>query len=159
MSRFGLKIAKLFGRDLPAFKSRSEAEEELYKFRDARLQKIEKVSQMSEEFLADHSAESLKTMEKLYFDLFESNDFSRIDSTRQEFEECMAMYYGEVFVRNVSDSDWIVEEYVFEKGKYEIGIRKDDLTIALRRFTDHYKKPDNKRKQSIWREYKRYSAS
>jgi len=156
MTKFGLKIAQLFGEKLPRFSSQEEAERALLAFRDAKLHKIHKLASTLPDFALDCLPESLKAMERVYFRLHESNSFEEIKSTREEFEECMAMYFGEVFVRNIPNSKWVVKEFPFEKGKYEIGVQKGLSTVMLRRFTDHFKTPNNKRQESIWRRFKQY---
>ena len=156
MSRFGLKVAKLFGDKLPAFASQSDAEHELYAFRDSRLHRLDSIASDKDAFKPDGSPESLKTLENWYFELWEANDFNNINSNLKEFEECMAMYFGHVLVKNITDAEWIVSEFAFEKGKYEIGVKFGLTSIMLRRFTDHFKTPNNKRHQSLWRRYKKY---
>lgn len=156
MSRYGLKIARLFGKTLPAFSSQAEAETVLLAFRDAKLRRIHELASNSPDFRPDYTPESLKALERLYFQLYESKSFEKIGSTREEFEECMAMYFGEVVVRNIPTAKWAVQEFAFEKGKYEIGVQKGLTTIMLRRFTDHFKTPNNKKQEWIWRQFKQY---
>ena len=157
MSRYGLRIAKLFGQTLQSFSTLAEAEKDLTVFRDDRLRKLENLSERSPSFSADYSRQSLKTIEKWYFDLYESTAFEKIGTSREEFEECLAIYFGAVFVRNVPDAAWIIEEFAFEKGKFEIGVRKGLMTIMCSRFTNHFETRDNKRKESIWRMFNKYA--
>ena len=70
----------------------------------------------------------------------------------------MAMYVGETVVRNNQQFEWFVSEYVFEPGKYEIGVRKPSFAWMFRGFGNLYSRPNNKRRQSIWREFKQYAA-
>ena len=156
MTRFGLKIAKLFGKKLPGFASQAEAERELYGYRDDRLQKLSRLASASDDFKSTGTPESLKQLEAWYFKLWEDDAFEDVGSTREEFEECMAMYFGEVLVGNIAGAEWIVSEYAFEEGKYEIGVKWQLTSVMLRRFTDHFKTSNNKRRQSIWRRYKQY---
>lgn len=58
----------------------------------------------------------------------------------------MATYFGETVVRSTT-ARWIVEEYPFAPWKYELGVRKDSMTMMLYRFTDHFLVPNNKRRQ------------
>ena len=95
-------------------------------------------------------------MEKWYFDLVDAEGFSALGTRREDLERCMAAYYGEVAVRNCEDAHWIVEEYVFKPGKFEIGVRRGNFTQMLIRFTDHYRQPRNQRRQKIFREYQKY---
>ena len=156
MSRYGLKIAKLFGKKLPAYSSQADAQRHLYAFRDDRLHRLSKLALASDKFEVDSSPESLKALEAWYFELWETNAFKSIQTSREEFEECMAMYFGHVVVKNMKKAEWIVSEYAFENGKYEIGVTWGSRSIMLSRFTDHFKTPNNKRHQSIWRKFKHY---
>jgi hypothetical protein len=155
LSRYGLKIAKLFGKKLPAYVSQANAEKELFAFRDVRLQRLNALALASNTFEPDSSPESLKSLEIWYFELWENNTFKSINTKREEFEECMAMYFGNVVVKNTAKAEWIVSEYAFEKGKYELGVTWGSGSIMLSRFTDHFKTP-NKRYQSIWRKFNHY---
>jgi len=156
MGKLGLKIAKLFGTTLDTFSNQIDAEKELYEFRDLRLNKLNDLARLSATFDADGSPESLKEIEKWYFELWENNEFGQIGVDRKEFEECFAMYFGRVFVENNVDWHWIVSEFAFQRGKYELGISNVSVSIMLSRFTDHFDVPNNKRRQSIWRKYRKY---
>jgi hypothetical protein len=63
-----------------------------------------------------------------------------------------------VVVKNIPGSAWVVEEYAFEKGKYECGVRKDNLAVMPGFFRDLFKEPNNKRKESIFRNYRKLFA-
>ena len=154
MTRYGLKVAKLFGKKLPAFESQAEAEESLLGFRDGRLRMIQRLAARSTDFEADFSPQSLKAMELWYHELWESDAFKQTGATREEFEECMAIYFGGVVVRQDSRYKWVVKEFAFMAGKWELGVEMEFQAIMLGRFTDHYKTPNNKRRQAIYRRYK-----
>ena len=158
MGWLGLKVAKLFGQKLPAFSSRAEAEAHLFRQRDERLQRLVELAASSSVFVADFSPESLKQLERWYFDLWESDGFQGLGALREEFERCMAMYFCEVAVRNCAEAKWEVREYGFECGKYEIGVERGLSHLMRMRFTDHYKEPNNKRRQKIYREYQEHYA-
>lgn len=156
MSWLGLKIAKLFGQRLPAFASHAEAEAKLYQQRDDRIRRLCELAASSGIFKADFTPESLKTVEKCYFELWESDGFRPLGVTRDDFERCMAMYFCEVAVRNCPDTKWEVREYGFERGKYELGVQSGRVHLMLSRFTDHYKESNNKRRQKIYRQYQQH---
>ena len=67
----------------------------------------------------------------------------------------MAMYFGETAVIS-ANARWVVKEYFIGSGKYELGVCKGSTTMMLRRFTDYYREPNNKRQQSLFRLYKKY---
>ena len=67
-------------------------------FRDARLQRIQDISTSAPEFATDYSPDSLKGLENWYFCLWDTESFEKQGTTIDEFEECMAMYFGEVMV-------------------------------------------------------------
>jgi hypothetical protein len=158
MSLFGLKVAKQFGEGLPSFKNQSEAETILFKQRDESLRQLLEMAKTSEIFVPDFTPEILKSLEKWYFELYESNGFSKYAKTREKFESCMAAYFGEVVIRNCPDAWWTVREFAFENGKYEIGVQKK-LLHFMSKFTDHYKQPNNKRHQKIFGIFNQLFAS
>jgi hypothetical protein len=159
MSRLGLKVAKLFGKRLPAFSSRAEAEAYLFGERDERLRRLRELAPSSGVFAPDFVPESLKHLERWYFDLSDTDGFSVLGITREEFEGCMASYFCELAVRNSPDTKWEIREFVFEPGKFEIGVQRGLMHLMLRRFSDHYKQPNNKRRQKIFRMYEQRFAA
>jgi hypothetical protein len=157
MGWLSLQVAKLFGQKLPAFKSQAEAEEHLFAERDARVSRLAALAgQSGGVFTADFSPASLKGLELWYFALWESDGFSSLGLSREEFERCMAMYFCEAAVRNCPRAKWIVQEYAFEPGKYELGVQRGHVSLMRSRFTDHYQQPRNKRRQRIYREYQEH---
>jgi len=149
MSLFGLKVAKQFGEKLTSFKNQADAETVLFKRRDEKLEQLLEMAKKSGIFIPDFTPESLKPLEQWYFELYESKSFSKFSTTREEFEGCMAAYFGEVAIRNCPDARWAVREFAYGPGKYEIGIQKKLLYLMLSKFTDHYKQPNNKRRQRL----------
>jgi hypothetical protein len=157
MSKIGLMFVKLFGKDLSNFKSQKKAEQYFKKYIDRYTKILEKLSKYTNEFTMDFSPESLKKIELWYFNLYESNKFSEIGTDRSIFEKCIAVYFGNVVIKNVDNAHWDVSEYPFIEGKYEFGVTKDIVSIMLtKKFNDLYKIPSNKKKQSIFRMYKKY---
>lgn len=156
MSWFSLKVAKVFGRGLPSFHNQAEAESHLFRERDERIRRITLLAASAGIFAADFTPESLKTLERWYFELWEANGFNRLNISRDEFECCMASYFFEVAVRNCPDAKWEVREFPFEHGKFEIGVQRGLVHLMRTRFTDHYKLPNNKSRQKIYRDYMRH---
>ena len=153
-----MKAAVEHGERLPSFSDQRSAELALFSRRDELIRQLTAVAGGSTTFSADFSPESLKSLEKWYFELWDTQSFSAVGVERAEFEKCMAMYFGEVMVRNVPEFKWVVDEYAFQPGKYEMGVQKPLSTIMLGRFTDLYSRRNNKRRQSVWREYKQYAS-
>ena len=110
-------------------------------------------------FAADYTPESLKNLERWYFELMETNGFKALGVSREDFECCMASYFCELAVRNCPEAKWEVQEFAFESGKFEIGVQRGLFHLMLNRFTDHYKKPNNKRQQKIFRMYEESFAA
>jgi hypothetical protein len=96
-------------------------------------------------------------LEKWYFDLRDTDAFRNISIKREIFESCMAVYFGETAVRN-SDSEWTVSGYFMDPNRYHLGVKKKHFTMTLMRFTDYYKEPNNKRREGLFRRYKKYFA-
>ena len=68
----------------------------------------------------------------------------------------MAMYVGEVIVKNHAMFRWVVREFPFVPGTYEIGVERGTLAVMLTRLGDVHTRPNNKKRESIWREYRRW---
>jgi hypothetical protein len=158
MSRQAREIAILHGRSLPMFRSQQEAEEALFTRRDKHLALLSKAAESYPAFEADFGPESLKTLERWYFVLYEAGAFHRIGVGRDTFETCMAMYFGETAVRDAA-ARWIVEEYFLARGRYEIGVQRGSVKLMLDRLTDLYAEPNNKRRQSLYRRYMKYFSA
>jgi hypothetical protein len=158
MSREGVKAAVEHGRRLPAFPDLHSAELALYQRRDELIRKLNEAAGGSTVFDPDLSPESLKSLEEWYFSLWDSESFDATGMDREEFECSMAMYFGELLVRNVPEFEWTVAEYAWQAGKYEIGVRKPLVSVMFRGFSDLHARPNNKRQQSIWREYQQYAS-
>jgi hypothetical protein len=158
MSRAGLIAARLFGRKLPTFRDLAEAEHALLARRDELLRTLVELSRQSSDFSADLSPESLRALERWYFELRDGPGFTSIGVDEETFERAMAMYLGEVLVRNAPPFEWFIDEFAFEPGRYEIGVRRPLVAVMLSRLA-----PDpperNKRQQSIWRMYRQYSRT
>lgn len=157
MSKEGLKVAIQYGEQLHKFEDIKEAEMFFMKFKEELLIQLEVVSQESNIFTADYKVESLKTLEKWYFELYEKDEFSKLGLVRNEFEKIMAVYFGEVVLRNNKKAEWEVEEFPFVPGRFTFGVKKGLGSMSLDNgFIDHYKEPNNKRRNSIFRLYNHY---
>jgi hypothetical protein len=96
-------------------------------------------------------------LEKWYFELYEKNKFDKLGLDRNEFEKAMAIYFGEVVVRNNKEAKWEVEEYPFVPGKFDFGVRKGMGSMSLGNgFIDHYEEPNNKSRNSLFRRYNQH---
>lgn len=157
MSRQGHAIALKHGEKLPAFASLAEAEQHYHNLRDKHLDILLEVATQYPLFHPDYSPESLKQLEQWYFRLYETGSFRAMGIVRETFETCMAMYFGETAIRSAR-AHWIVEQYFIAPNKYELGVRKDSVTMMVSRFTDHFREPNNKKKESLFRRYKKYFA-
>jgi hypothetical protein len=157
MSKAGLLAARLFGSKLPVFRDIAEAERVLYRQRDELLRTLTDVSRRSSEFRPDFRPESLKNLEHWYFELSEGAGFGSIGINKETFERTMAMYLGEVLVRNAPSFEWFVAEFAFEQGRFEIGVKRPLHQVMLSRLTPapHER---NKREQCLWRTYRRHSG-
>jgi hypothetical protein len=148
------------GKRLPRFNSLEEAEHELLRTRDHLLVVLDRVIASSAQFRLDSSPESLKELEKWYFKLLNrEDDFRSVGLTRDELERAISMYLGAVLVANVSTFKWKVEEDALLKGRYEIGVGKPLLTLNLTLGSNLESRPNNKRQQSLWREFCQYAKA
>src|SRR5690606_22972625 len=114
----GVEHAKRFGLTLPEFPSLLEARKGLLAKRDNCLGMFREMAERQDIFTADYSVDSLGYLDDLYATLHRTDSFEEFCRDRAQFEECMAMYFGEVVVRN-KGAQWIVEEFTFVKGRYQ----------------------------------------
>lgn len=157
MSIRGFKAALAYGEKLKKFKDADAAERYFLARKDKLLEKLEKNCAKQGLFVPDYSVESLKKLEKLYFDLCGTGGFAGAGFTKKEFESAMSMYFGEVIVRNNRDAKFEARSFPFSKDKYEFYVSKGLLSMAIAdKFLDLDKRPDNVRKNSIFREYNKY---
>jgi len=156
MSRAGRRAADDLGRTLPRYGSQEEAERALFAERDLLLGRLRTAAGASPSFRFDLTPESLKALERWYFEARESGAFARFGVSPEAFERCIAMYLGEVIVRNHAVFRWVVREFPFVPGTYEIGVDRGTLAVMLTRFGQLQTRPNNKKRESIWREYRRW---
>lgn len=159
MSFKGLFTAIKYGTNLRFFKNSTEAEKMLFSFRDDRLTDLKNILNQNTDlsFAMNFSLESLKAIERLYFWLFEHGEFERRGINRGNFEDGMGIYFGEVIIRNNYSARWIVDKYPFNQNKYQLGI---ELGLGKFMIVDKCKdlcfREGNKRKQLLYRDYKKY---
>jgi phenylpropionate dioxygenase-like ring-hydroxylating dioxygenase large terminal subunit len=152
-----MKAAEAHGKLLPSFKDTGEAERILLGRRDELLNVLRQAATKTEVFTFDFTPKSLKSLEHWYFQTLDAGNFEFFGLDREMLERCIHMYLAEVIVRNHPEWKWTVTEYAFEPGKYEIGIERPLYRVNLGR-ADLAIRPNNKRKQSLWREYQGYVA-
>jgi len=157
MSRLGLRAAQRFGAKLPAFRDIAEAERALYGERDELVRKLTELSRRSAAFRPDLSPESLKDLEHWYFELLEGGGFHSIDADQETFERAIAMYLGQVLVRNAPPFEWFVTEFAFERDRYEIGVRRPLYHVMLSGLSPAPRER-NRRGRSLWRTYLKHSG-
>ena len=156
MSRNGRKVAFEHAAALPSFASLAEAEKFYFKLRNNFRETLNTLAGKNNIPL-DYSPESLKTLEKWFFDLYESGGFKKLGISQKEFEGCMGIYQGYVYTENDPEFKWIVQESSFIKGKFQMGITKGYFALMLGGQANLPILKDNKRRQSMYREYKKYS--
>ncbi len=118
MSRAGRRAADDLGRTLPRFGSQEEAEKALFDQRDLLLGRLRTAAAASPSFQCDLTPESLKTLERWYFEVRERGTFARYGLSPETFGRCIAMYLGEVIVKNHAAFRWVVREFPFVPGTY-----------------------------------------
>lgn len=68
MSRYGMEIAIEYGKKLKKFRDISKAEDYFFSYKDNLLKKLETFCAKNSCFVPDYTVESLKKIEKWYFD-------------------------------------------------------------------------------------------
>ena len=149
MSHNGMIVAGQYAQDLPAFSDHAVAEKQLFAQRDNGLREIHTLSDLTSSL--DYSPESLKALECWFFE----NGQPNTTASGYSMAHAIAFYYGEVLCRT-RNFVWIVQEFSFAKGRYEIGVKRELLTIMLTK-GKKMRTEGNKRMQSLWREFQQYA--
>jgi hypothetical protein len=146
VSRIGIAVARNFGAGLPRFDSQAEAQAALFAQRSAEIGRLLRaIGDL------DYSVESLKTLEKR---LLHEEGIGTAEGP-ESWAMATGFYFGEVLCRNAG-FEWLVTEFPFQPGHYEVGVRKGSLAVML----TTGKRPatiNNQRMQSLLREYQRYA--
>lgn len=157
MSEHSLNTAMKYGEILNEFSDISEAENYFISYKDNLLNRLKAIRSQDSAFFPDYTIESLKHLEKWYFDLYEKNAFDKLGLLQKEFENIMSVYWGEVIIKNNKDAKWEVEEYPFSQGKYEFFVNKGFCNVSIvDKFHNLYKSQNNKRRNLLFREYNKY---
>lgn len=157
MSQYSLNVARSYGEKLKSFDNLEEAKQYFLHIKDGLLNEFERLCKDNPIFLPDYTAESLKKLEKCYFELFENDSFDSIGLDRKKFERIMSMYYGETAVRNNDTVKWVVREYAFVGGKYELMLNEGLCYMAISGMCNNwFERPSNKRRSLLFRKYNRF---
>lgn len=152
MSKKAWELATKNAYSLRKFESKEEAEAFLFTERDELKAKIESFSENYRLHL-DYTPESLKRLEKWYFDVCEVRGFPDIGISQELFEFCMGVYLGFVFTMNDSEFIWMAYESPFVPERYQLAITKRLYTRTIGPMSHLHKLSENKRRQSIFRDY------
>ena len=151
MSQYGMLVARRFAQELPEFPDLPTAEDTLSAWRDEGLRELYLLSGLAP--LLDYSPESLKSLESWFFE----NGQPATTESNYSVAHAIAFYFGEVLCRN-RQFRWVVQEFAFTKGRYEIGVERQRFAIMLTK-GKLLQLAGNKRMQSLWREYQRYAST
>ncbi len=99
MSEHSLIIALEYGEKLKEFDDISQAEKYFISYKAELLNKLKAICVQSVGFFPDYSIESLKNIEKLYFQLYHDNTFGKLGLSQRQFESIMSVYWGEVVIK------------------------------------------------------------
>ena len=143
-------VAGQYAQDLPVFSGHADAQRTLSVQRDTGLEELQTVSNLAAHL--DYSSESLKVVERWFFE----NGQPATTAAGYSVPHAIAFYFGEVLCR-VGNFSWVVQEFSFAKGRYEIGVQRPLLTIMLTK-GKKLQTAGNKRMQSLWREVQRYAT-
>ena len=142
-------MARLYGEDLPTFASLAAATDSLTSYKANTVAAfVRELFPNGEPTLAPSS---LRDIEAWYF----NSSCPAVGSGGYLVPHALGFYLGEVLCHNAGFC-WVVEEFAFRPGSYEIGIKKNLLHLMLTKG----RRPAlerNARKNSLFREYNRYA--
>ena len=122
MSREGMIAAKQYAEELPAFESLEVAREHLKREKDETLGAF--LTDYGAALSLDFSMESLKRLEKWYLE----SGSPEAGGVGYSMPHAVGFYFGEVLCRTGGFS-WVVEEFAFQRGRYDIGVKRPRLSI------------------------------
>ena len=150
MPHQGMIVAHQFGEDLPAFASVAEARQSLFAARDTGL--VDLTAAPALQSALDYSPNSLNVLEQWFFISGQPITLPTGYSTAH----AIGFYLGEVFCRH-GGFMWVVEEFVFSPGRYEIGVGRSQLSIMLTKGRS-LRAAGNKQMRSLSREFAKYAT-
>lgn len=150
MSRQGMIIAGQYATDLPTFGSVAEAERSLFAARDRGLQELLSVPEFKG--LLDYTPDSLNVLEQWFF----ASGQPIALATGYSVAHAIGFYLGEVYCRH-GGCKWVVEEFVFSLGRYELGVNRNLMSIMLTK-GKLPRAAGNKQMKSLFREFKKYAV-
>jgi hypothetical protein len=157
MRKKPIDMARDFGEDLPSFNSLAEATDHYERYRQAGLETLAGVVAAKTGFALDYSPESLKSLEDSYFKLIETGGFSSLGMSQQAFESLMGIYFGAVATRNDPAVRWIVQEFAFAPGRYELGVTKGRTTVMVSSLRNlNLMQPHRKTRDRLYRMLQRF---
>jgi hypothetical protein len=158
MSKQALAVATALGKRLPRFASAAAARRALFTERDEALRHLASLDGAAWGFVADRTVDSLRALERFYFALH-PRKFARVGTDRARLEDAMAYYLGAVAVK-VAGARWLVAEYPFARGRYEIGVATKSQTVMVGGACDrwHERRP-NARRDALRRQFLDWWAS
>lgn len=154
-----MKIALKVGQSRMKFDSLKIAE--TY-FENERLIYLQKIKALQEKYInekLDFSPESLKSIEKIYFDFYENDKFNKEIISKDDFIKLLGIYNGFVYVKNGKAKWKVQKEFFVSDNRYFLGIEVNGgfCFIDCSGISHLEKLTNNKRRQSMYREYKKYS--
>ena len=157
MSKNPIDIAREFGGQLPSFGNLAEATDHYERYRQAGLKTLAGLTADRPGFTMDYSPESLKSLEDVYFSLIETGGFPGLGLSQQAFESLMGIYFGAVATRTDPAVHWIVQEFAFAPGKYELGVAKANTTVMVTSLRNlNLMQPHRKKRDRLYRMFQRF---
>lgn len=157
MGKSRIDTAGEFGEQLPSFSSLSEATEYFEHYKEAGLETLVRLTVAQPGFAMDYSPQSLKSLEAVYFKLMEANGFSDLGLSQQAFESLMGIYFGAVATRNDPAVHWIVQEFAFVPGKYELGVARGNTTVMVSSLRNlNLMQPERQKRDRLYRMFQRF---
>lgn len=144
--------------ELPVFATAEAANAHYMAVKDKYLALLKAFVESNNLMVLDKSPDSLKTLEQLYFAMHENQEFGEDTITAETFETCMHVYYGEVLIANTPGLFWEAKAHFLTENAYYLSVSGELLSIAIRRLKDYHLTPGNKRRQSLYREFKKFNS-
>ncbi|KAB2490309.1 hypothetical protein ACU3L3_19855 [Priestia endophytica] len=100
-----------------------------YEKRKDHLAKLTAICDSIEGFPLDYTAESLLDIELLYREIEKKEKWSIFQTSKEEFEEMMFVYFGEVVIESLTGAEWVIAEHPLLQGEQVMGIEYNAYAI------------------------------
>jgi hypothetical protein len=157
--RTGSDAPLQWAASLPTFSNEDEARTKLFWQRDQLLGALLFACQPFPDTRLDYTVESIKRLERWYFECFDRGDLAFLDIPMEMVELAIPIYCAAVAVGH-RGAEWaLFRDPWINQGGYALSVKRGPLSCTLQTHGEpkwpHHRRPKNARRNLLSREFKR----